>query len=321
MKKIGIIILCLIILLGIFLFYPQKPSFYQEKTILIEKGASAIEVTLQLKTQGIIGNSYAFLSKIIITNNLKNIQAGQYSLNSNMTTDEIIDILINGKTTKNTITIIEGWDNKEIGEYLEEKQLFKEEDVINYNTSDFEFLKDRPNGLGLEGYLFPDTYLIEKNESLEDTMKMILENFDKKLTPNLREEITKQDKTIFEIITMASLIEKEVITYNDKQIVSGILWKRIEAGMPLQVDATVLYALEQNKEVSILDTKIDSPYNTYKYRGLPLGPICNPGLESIKAAIYPIETNYWYYLSKPNKETVFSRTLEEHNIAIAKYLK
>lgn len=321
MKKIGIIILCLIVLLGFFLFYPQKPSFYQEKTILIEKGASAIEVTFQLKTQGIIGNSYAFLSKIIITNNLKNIQAGEYSLNSNMTTDEIIDILTNGKTTKNTITIIEGWDNKEIGEYLEEKQLFKEEDVIGYNTSNFNFLKDRPNGLGLEGYLFPDTYLIEKNESLEDTIKMILENFDKKLTPDLREEIAKQNKTIFEIITMASLIEKEVITYNDKQIVSGILWKRINANMPLQVDATVLYALEQNKEVSIVDTKIDSPYNTYKYRGLPLGPICNPGLDSIKAAIYPIETNYWYYLSKPNKETVFSRTLEEHNIAIAKYLK
>jgi UPF0755 protein len=320
MKKIGIILLSLIVLLGIFLFCLQKPIIYQEKTIIIEKGTSVIETALQLKKENIVNNPCAFVSKIILSNNLKNIQAGEYLLNSNMTNNEIIDILTKGQTVKNTITIIEGWNNREIGEYLEQKQLFKKEDIINYNTSNFDFLKDRSN-MSLEGYLFPDTYLLEKNESLENVMKIILENFDKKLTPELREEIKKQNKTIFEIITMASLIEKEVITYNDKQIVSGILWKRIEAGMPLQVDATVLYALEQNKEVSINDTKIDSPYNTYKYRGLPLGPICNPGLESIKAAIYPIKTNYWYYLSKPNKETVFSKTLEEHNIAKAKYLK
>jgi UPF0755 protein len=319
MKKIVIIILCLIVLAGIILVFPQKPSIYQEKTILIEKGTSTKEIAFQLKNQGIINNPYSFLLTVLLSEST--IQAGEYLLNSNMTQDEILIILVNGKTIKNTITIIEGWDNKEIGEYLEEKQLFKKEDIINYNTSDFDFLKDKPTNLSLEGYLFPDTYLIEKNESLEDVIKMILENFDKKLTPELKEEIIKQNKTIFEIITMASLIEKEVITYNDKQIVSGILWKRIDVKMPLQVDATVLYALEQTKEVSIDDTKIDSPYNTYKYRGLPLGPICNPGIESIKAAIYPTKTNYWYYLSKPNKETVFSKTLEEHNIAKAKYLK
>jgi len=106
------------------------------------------------------------------------------------------------------------------------------------------------------------------------------------------------------------LLEKEIISFEDKQIVSGILWKRLKAGIPLQVDATLLYPLEDN-----------SPYNTYKHLGLPLGPICNPGLESIKAAIYPQNSPYWYYLSKPNKETVFSKTLEEHNLAKAKYLK
>jgi UPF0755 protein len=204
--------------------------------------------------------------------------------------------------------------------------LFKKEQIIELinsnNFSNYDFLKDKPENLSLEGYLFPDTYLIEKKESLENIVKIILNNFDKKLNQNLRDEIKKQNKGIFEIITMASLIEKEVINYEDKQIVSGILWKRIKAGVPLQVDASVVYALNAKKEkISIEDTKINSPYNTYKYRGLPLGPICNPGLESIKAAIYPKETNYWYYLSKPSGETVFSKTLEEHNIAIYKYLK
>jgi len=137
----------------------------------------------------------------------------------------------------------------------------------------------------------------------------------------LREEIQKQDKTIFEIITMASLLEREVRSIDDKKIVSGILWKRLKNKVALQVDATINYitgkkATEGFKE----DVKIDSPYNTYKYRDLPLGPISNPGLDSILASIYPEDSDFWYYLSTPEGETIFSKTLEEHNIARVKYL-
>ena len=121
---------------------------------------------------------------------------------------------------------------------------------------------------------------------------------------------------------MASLIEKEVKTPEDKKIVSGILWKRLENSIPLQVDATISYITgKKGDSVSIEETKIDSPYNTYKYKGLPLGPISNPGLESIIASIYPENSDYWYYLSTPEGKTIFSKTLEEHNIAKAKYLK
>jgi len=121
---------------------------------------------------------------------------------------------------------------------------------------------------------------------------------------------------------MASMIEKEVKTIEDKKIVSGILWKRLNSGMGLQVDATVLYALKkENSKVYIKDTQFDSPYNTYKYQGLPLGPISNPGADSIIAAIYPTKTNYLYYLSAPDGKTIFSKTLEEHNYNKAKYLK
>lgn len=302
---------------------PKKPLIFQEKPITIEKGETSFNIAFKLKDQGIINNPYFFLLNAFLKNNIKTLQAGEYLLNSNMDTNEILNILTKGETMKNKITIIEGWTNEEIAEYLERLELFKKDDIlnlINSNYFDFQFLEDNPKTL--EGYLFPDTYLLEKNETAEGTIKIILENFNKKLTPILREDIKKQNKTIFEIIVIASLIEKEVITYEDKQIVSGILWKRIDVKMPLQVDASIIYALGKHKpKISIEDTKIDSPYNTYKYGGLPIGPICNPGIESIKAAIYPIKNDYWYYLSKPNKETVFSKTLEEHNININKYLK
>ncbi|MDD5696894.1 MAG: endolytic transglycosylase MltG [Candidatus Pacebacteria bacterium] len=296
------------------------------ETIVVEKGENAREIAFKLKEENIISDPYSFLFLAFLENKWSKLQAGEYLLDSSMSSQEILDILQRGETIKETLTIVEGWDAKDIAEYLESKKMFSEEEVLEkineFTPSQFEFLADKPKNLGLEGYIFPDTYFFAKSEGLENIIIETLKNFDQKLTADLREEAEKQKKSIFDTITMASMIEKEVITFEDKQIVSGILWKRLKAGVPLQVDATVLYAMEiNNGKVLVKDTKIDSPYNTYKYAGLPLGPICNPGLESIKAALYPKQTDYWYYLSKPTGETVFSRTLEEHNIAKAKYLK
>jgi len=165
----------------------------------------------------------------------------------------------------------------------------------------------------LEGYLFPDTYWIRRGASLEEIVEKMKTNFQEK-TKGL--EITP------EIVIMASLIEKEVKTKEDKELVSGILWKRLEDKMPLQVDATITYITgKRTTKISKEETQIDSPYNTYKYLGLPIGPICNPGLESIMAALYPKDSEFWYYLSSPEGKTYFSKTLEEHNIKKAKYLK
>jgi len=147
----------------------------------------------------------------------------------------------------------------------------------------------------------------------------MLSNFEKKLTQELKDEIQKQKKSVFDIITMAAMLEKEVRTLSDKKIVSGILWKRLEAGMPLQIDATINYITgKSDPGATIKDTKIDSPYNTYKYKGLPKGPISNPGMSSITAAIEPTDSPYWFYLS--DGATYFSKTLEEHNVNKAKYL-
>jgi len=145
----------------------------------------------------------------------------------------------------------------------------------------------------------------------------------------LREEISRRQESVFNIITMASLIENEVDTDKERSMVSGVLWKRIREDIPLQVDATLIYIKEQNndlggpngRKVLISDTKTESPYNTYLHKGIPQGPIGNPGLPAIKAAIYPTESNYLFYLSSPEGQTIFSSTLAEHNAAKNKYLR
>jgi UPF0755 protein len=180
-----------------------------------------------------------------------------------------------------------------------------------------------PPGATLEGFLFPDTYRIFRDAGAERIIEKMLDNFGDKLTSQMREDIKKQERTIYETIIMASIIEKEVRTPEDMQIVSGIFWDRIKNGQALESCATLAYILGVNKaQYSEEDTKIDSLYNTYKYRGLPPSPISNPGLNAIKAAIYPKYTEYNYFLSRPDTgETVFSRTYAEHLENKRKYLK
>ncbi len=317
--------ICLLFLWEIYVPYSLGPK----PTVVynVQKGWGDKEIAIYLEKQGIIKNSWFFRLYVVISGQHSNIKAGTYNLSSSMSVTQIVKKFVSGDVIKNKITIIEGWNLKDISEYLEIKKICSKKDFLNLTKKDyslsFDFLKDKPKGLSLEGYIFPDTYEISLAEKPEEILKNILANFDKKLTPNLKSEIAAQHKSIFEIITMASILEKEVKMFGDKKIVSGILWKRIENSMPLQVDATINYITGKNDGgVSVKDTKIDSPYNTYKYGGLPLGPICNPGIESILAAIYPENSPYWYYLSADHtNKTIFSKTLEEHNVAIAKYLK
>lgn len=278
-----ILVLITIIILAIFfvwygIYVPKIPGSNEPVIFLVKKGEGAKEISQNLKEQGLIRYSSLFRAYALAKKKAGQLKAGQYELSRAMKVPEIVEKLVSGEVIKKKITIIEGWTIKDIEEYLKLGEIAP----------------------SLEGYLFPDTYEILPEDGVEEIVKKMRDNFDKKLTPELREEITSQEKIIPEIIIMASLIEKEVKTLEDKKIVSGILLKRLEIGMPLQVDAAP---------------------DTYRYKGLPLGPICNPGMDSILAAIYPEESNYWYYLSTPEGKTIFSKTLEEHNIAKAKYLK
>ncbi|MFC1629649.1 endolytic transglycosylase MltG [Patescibacteria group bacterium] len=320
------------------IYMPKECEVAQEKTFVVEKGEGGREIALKLEKQGFIWWGPLFRIYTLTQGVSGSLKAGTYQISPSMSTPEIVDKLVAGDVVKDKITIIEGWNLRDIGWYFENRGTFQAEELfelvgfplVSYvelpPLKDFalgyDFLADKPKDLNLEGYLFPDTYEITEGESFEEIVVKMLDNFDKKMTLDLKSEIKAQGKTIFEVMTMASLIEKEVRTQEDKKVVSGILWKRLRVNMPLQVDATISYITgRKTTKISIQDTKIDSFYNTYKYRGLPLGPICNPGIASIKAALYPEDSEYWYYLSTPKGETVFSRNLEEHNIAKAKYIK
>ncbi len=289
-----------IFLFVVLLFYGFLVLAKEEILFSVERGQNVFQIGRNLEKDGLIKNRFFFDFYVLITGNARKLRAGDYFLNPSMSTREIAKKIIAGDTATITLIIPEGWTLRQIEERLGFKL----------------------PGENLEGFLFPDTYRFPVKVSGEEVVKAMRENFDKKLTQELQEEVERQGKTIFEIVTMASLLEKEVKTKEDKELVSGILWKRLENGIPLQVDATITYITGKNTtKISVEDTQIDSPYNTYKYAGLPSGPIANPGLESIQASVYPESSEYWYYLSTPDGETIFSKNLQEHNLAKNRYLK
>ena len=247
-----------------------------------------------------------------------------------------------------TVRILEGWNLRDIADVLKDKEISNQEEFFkiagkpqtDYRrvaedtypfdfSKEFSFLTDKPKHYGLEGYLFPDTYRVYASSTPVDVVRRFLSNFDKKLTPALRQEISKQGRTIYEVITLASLIEKEApIDYQsgdntDAKLIAGIFLNRLEIGQGLQADATLSYIFDDNKPAhSGTELEVDSPYNTYKYRGLPPGPICNPGILAIEAAVYPTESDYYYFLTpKGKREVIYARTYEEHLSNKYKYLR
>jgi len=299
----------------------SRPRFFK-----VEKGEGLGEVSLNLQQQRLIESKNLFYLYLILKGNHRQIKAGKYLISPSDSIAQIADKLVKGEIAKTEVTIPEGFTVDKIEERLKAKDLINDKEISGLKPKlfqdEFSFLKQIPEDNNLEGYLFPDTYQFYYRSDPSEIAGKMISNFDKKIDSDLRREIKLQDKTIFKIITMASLIEREIRAFGDKKIVSGILWKRIAYGVPLQVDATITYITGKNStKVPKEDLEIDSPYNTYKNLGLPPGPISNPGLESILAAVYPKDSAFWYYLSTPEGKTKFSKTNKEHNINKYKYLK
>lgn len=350
MKFVKYIVLVLIFIAGIS-FFAYRSGINnpingngESKDFVIEKGEGVGIISTKLREAELIGSDLFFRIYVKRSGKQAGIQAGEYRLSSAMSIKEIVEILSKGRAVskEKTIKFIEGWRSREMAQYLESKGMFQSEELlevvgfpmVNYRlekkmdkpvdySGDFDFLKDKPEEYGLEGYLFPDTYRIYENASIDDIVRKMLTNLDNKLTPKMREDVEAQNKSIYEIITMASIIQKEVRSVEDMKLVSGVFWNRIGIGQALESCATLAYILGVDKpQYSQADTEVDSPYNSYKYRDLPPGPIANPGIQAIEAAIYPAESDYLYFLSRSdNGETVFSKTYAEHLRNKAKYIK
>lgn len=293
----------------------------------IEQGQSSTAISQNLKAAELIRSPFFFELYAWQTGLDNKLQPGEYQLPGNLSLKDILKILTAVKLIKEKqIRIIEGWTFENIGEYLEQEGVATKDEfmnVVQYKQQwweNYDFLALKPRDVDLEGYLFPDTYRVYEGAKLQTVLVKMLDNFDKKITSELRAEIVRQGKTLHEILTLASILEKEVNTYEDRRTAAGIFYKRLNLGMPLQADSTVNYVSGKNvSRATQSDLQIDSPYNTYKYRGLPPGPICNPGLSAIKAAIYPEATSYLYFLTTPDGEVIYSKTHAEHVAAKAKY--
>lgn len=335
-KKIIIIIIVLFVIFSLISVYfinsITKPcnNLSGNKEFIINKGERVNQISQNLKKEGFICSSFIFETYVWLTGKETKFKAGSHYLPKKSSIRQLVNLLITGKSMENEITIkvIEGKTIKEIAGDLDNLGVASKENFLKAAkpSPDYKFdflLENGDNIKTLEGYLFPDTYRIYRTATAEDIISKMLDNFNKKLTPDLRAEIKKQNKSIFQIIIMASIIEKEARDFEDKKKIADIFWRRIKEGIDLQADSTVNYITgKKDPGVSYDDAKLDNPYNTYKYRGLPPGPICNPGLDSIKAAIYPEKNDYWYFLSaKDDGKIIYSKNFAEHNLNKAKYLK
>ncbi len=336
MKRIAIIFISLLLASAIIAaviagstiagFFEAQSGQSRERVFVIKPGEGVNSISDSLYEQGLIKSKWDFEWYAWMIGENKFI-AGEHKLNENMTIAQIASVLTSnpGNFEEYTVKILEGWNNREIAGYLEQGSIFEKDDFLKaagYSdqnkepvidlSDDYEFLKDKKRP-GVEGYIFPDTYRIYKEASPEDLVRKALNNFDKKLTAQMRDDIKKQGRSIYEIITLASIIEKEALTKEEKALVSSVFYNRLEIGMPLQSDATVNYATgKYERQPSYEDLETDSPYNTYKHSGLPPGPIGNPGIEAVKAAIYPADTDYLYFLHKTDGQIVLSKTYNEH---------
>lgn len=274
---------------------------------VIEKGDNVKDIAQKLEDQNFIRSGFVFTTSAKIGGLEKKLQHGRYQLRTNMNAQQILNAIANPTLGEIAITIPEGFSVQEIDERLTGEKLIESGEFRTLAT-------------GLEGYLFPDTYFVfGTNFNPEDLIERMRSNFLEKITPDLNTAIEKSGRTLSEIITMASIVEKEVRTEEDYAIVSGILWKRLDNDWALQTDATLLYG-KSAPQITAKELDEDSPYNTRKFRGLPPTPIDNPGLATIRAAIFPKPSNYWFYLTDKEGGVHYATTNEAHNENRRKYL-
>lgn len=326
MKKLLLIlffpILLFVIIIAGFLWFNDAllaPSNETAKSrFVITKGSSAETIAKGLENNGFIKNAFAFKLYLQFNNKTKSLAAGEFSLAKNLTVEEVIKALQSGPT-QIWVTIPEGLRREEIPDKFITSLELSPTLAQTFTDEFLSLTKD------LEGFLFPDTYLFPKEASAAAVVKRLTSTFDQKIS-SLEEDIAKSGRSRKDIITLASILERE--TRNAKTegpIVAGILLKRMKEGWPLQADATAQYAIGKEPNwwptPTRADLEVDSVFNTYKILGLPPHPIASPGLEAIKASLYPEESEYWYYIHDTDGVIHYAKTLAEHNRNVDIYLR
>jgi len=326
---IRLFILLLLITVPIWLWYNSLTNSFEETIsvddelfYIVEDGSTLNSVAADLQEKGVIekASSLKWLSRL---EGDTTIFAAAYALTPEMTVREVYEAITQGKAFSDEVqvTIIEGLTLDQIGDQFEEAELVASDVFVTAAssglkrfTNTYSFLADLPAGATLEGYLFPDTYRFFKDAEVDDIIKRMLDTFDARLTSEMRIEIAKSGRSIHEVVTLASIVQDEVRTEDQMLVVAGIFQNRLDAGMMLQSDATVNYITRSGRDRSTFeDLEIDSPYNTYKYAGLPPGPIGAPGSQALLSAVAPEKTDYFFFLTDKAGRVYYGETLADHN--------
>lgn len=327
------VVLAGLLSLGIFIGAISRPAGTDAtvSSFVIAKGDRVTTIADNLATGGYISNPFVFKAYLWEKGWGAHLQAGEYKLAKNLTIREVAEILTNGRNgiPEQRITIIEGWTLNDIATYLEHENVVRAvdfKDAADRLSSQqlFSVTADKPSGASLEGYLFPDTYLVLKGSSADEIILKMLGNTDRKITPDIRTTIKTRGETVYQLLTMASIVEHEGRKPTDLSYIADIFYRRLAKGMALQSDATLNYVLSPlNRRPALTATDLKNPslYNTYRYKGLPPGPIGNSGLNAVRAATRPTPNDYWYFLHDADGNTIFAKTLEEQNIHKQQYLK
>jgi UPF0755 protein len=286
----------------------------------IPTGSSFVKLTEILNNAGMIKNRIFFYSLVTTRQAFRSIRAGEYEFSTSMTPFDVIDKLLRGEIKTYRVTVPEDFSVKEIAARLMEYKLIDEKSFFELAVNK-EFLKAQGiEADSIEGYLFPETYYFDRSMSTRQIMRNMVNEFWKKVTPAMLDRANKLGFSVQEYITLASIIGKESGDSAEKPLISAVFHNRLKRKMPLQSDPTAVYDLENfSGPVLRSHLKRNSPYNTYIISGLPPGPIANPGLDSLKAALYPANVNYLYFVSQRDGSHFFSSSLDMHNLAISRY--
>lgn len=302
--------------------YADRSHPAQQTHVIIERGTSFGGVARKLADAGVVKHQLTFQLLARLRHVDTEVKAGEYRFDAHQTLDEILrELVAGGAQIATWVTIPEGYTANEIARDLAGHDLGGEGQYREYFAR-HTIVLGRTRTKSLEGYLFPSTYLFPLGATPEQAAKIMVDEFRKELPPDAEARARRLGYTLPQVVTLASLVEREAKTDDERALMAGVYYNRLRKGMPLEVDATIEYIFPKHKtEITRADLRIDSPYNTYEHAGLPPTPIANPGRPSLMGALEPQRSDFYYYVYKGNGHHAFARTLNEHNANVARYLR